>query len=126
MKKNVFTRKIIMLCFACMGTSLLAEEIPLNDLYGIMPLNDKTDYPTIDDFDGNGFAANIDGHTLTVKVPADKGNAQLVVTNLDNGTTAAMRPMLGTEERITLPDPGQYLLEIYTDTEAVGGVFRVK
>ena len=126
MKKNVFTRKIIMLCFACMGTSLLAEEIPLNDLYGIMPLNDKTDYPTIDDFGGNGFAASIDSHTLTVKVPADKGNAQLVVTNLDNGTTAAMRPMLGTEERITLPDPGQYLLEIYTDTEAVGGVFRVK
>ena len=61
-----------------------------------------------------------------MKVPADKGNAQLIVTNLDNGTTAAMRPMLGSEERITLPDPGQYLLEIYTDTEAVGGVFEVK
>ena len=126
MKKNVFTKKIVMLCFACMGTSLLAEEISLTNLYGIIPFNDKTDYPTIDDFDGNGFAASIDGHTLTVKVPAEKGNAQLIVTNMDNGTTAAVRPVLSTEERITLPDPGQYMLEIYTDTEAVGGVFLVK
>ena len=126
MKKNVFTKKIVMLCFACMGTSLLAEEIPLTNLYGIIPFNDKTDYPTIDDFDGNGFAASIDGYTLAVKVPAEKGNAQLIVTNLDNGTTATVRPMLGTEERITLPAPGQYMLEIYTDMEAVGGVFLVK
>ena len=112
------------LCLACMCAGSLwsaGVEIPLTDLYSVMPLDDKESGTIIvDDFDGNGFAASIDGHTLTVKVPADKGK------NLDNGTTAAMRPAVSTEERITLPAPGQYLLEIYTDAEAVGGVFRVK
>lgn len=118
------------LCLVCMcaGSLWSAEvEIPLTDLYSVMPLDDKESGTIIvDDFDGNGFAASIDGHTLTVKVPADKGNAKVVVTDMENGITAAMRPVLSTEERITLPAPGQYLLEIYTDTEAVGGVFRVK
>ena len=121
---------IFTLCLACIGIgSLNAEEvnIPLIDLYSIMPMDDKEfDVIIVDDFGNNGFAASIDGYTLTVKVPAEKGNAQLIVTNMDNGTTAAVRPVLGTEERITLPAPGQYLLEIYTDTEAVGGVFRVE
>ena len=127
MKKATF---IFTLCLACIGIgSLNAEEvnIPLIDLYSIMPMDDKEfDVIIVDDFGNNGFAASIDGYTLTVKVPAEKGNAQLIVTNLDNGTTAAVRPAVSTEERITLPDPGQYLLEIYTDTEAVGGVFRVE
>lgn len=127
MKKATF---IFTLCLACIGIgSLNAEEvnIPLTDLYSVMPMDDKeSDVVIVPDRGGNGFAASIDGHTLTVKVPAEKGNAQLIVTNLDNGTTAAARPMLGTEERITLPDPGQYMLEIYTDKEAVGGVFWVK
>lgn len=121
---------IFTLCLACMGIgSLNAEgvDIPLTDLYSVMPMDDKeSNVVIVPDRGGNGFAVSIDGHTLTVKVPADKGNAQLIVTNLDNGTTAAVRPAVSTEERITLPDPGQYLLEIYTDTEAVGGVFQVK
>ena len=127
MKKATF---IFTLCLACIGIgSLNAEEvnIPLTDLYSVMPMDDKeSDVVIVPDHGGNGFAASLDDHTLIVKVPAEKGNAQLIVTNMDNGTTAAARPMLSTEERITLPDPGQYLLEIYTDTEAVGGVFRVK
>ena len=121
---------IFTLCLACMGIgSLNAEEvnIPLIDLYSIMPMDDKeSSVVIVPNRGGNGLAASIDGHTLTVKVPAEKGNAQLIVTNMDNGTTVAVRPVLSTEERITLPDPGQYMLEIYTDTEAVGGVFWVK
>ncbi len=80
----------------------------------------------VDDTDGNGIAATIDGRDLTVKVPVEKGPAQIVVTRTDTGITEAVRDMMGSEERITINAPGRYLLEVYTDTEAVGGVFEVK
>ena len=111
---------------ACFG-GLQAEEIVLGDLYGVSPLdNPKEDWDT--GSRPGRITAGIVDNVLQVDFQKPVGNAQIIVSR-DNGQVVKKHDEIDPQQVVMdLNDvpAGQYLLEIYTDTEAVGGVFRVK
>ena len=74
------------------------------------------------------ITAGIVDNVLQVDFQKPVGNAQIIVSR-DNGQVVKQHDEIDPQQVVMdLNDvpAGQYLLEIYTDTEAVGGVFRVK
>ena len=109
-----------------------AESIMLQNLYGIVPMDDspitwEQEYPD----NGNPnlkIAAAIEGNVVKVDFDQPAGNVEVVISQ-NNGMSVhrqnAFNPQSMTID-MNGAEAGRYLLEVYTDTEAVGGVFEVK
>ena len=130
MRKTKLHKLLLTACLlaggACFG-GLQAEEIVLGDLYGVSPLdNPKEDWDT--GSRPGRITAGIVNNVLQVDFQKPVGNTQIIISR-DNGQVVKQHDEID-PQRVVMDlngiPTGQYLLEIYTDKEAVGGVFRVK
>ena len=119
---------VMALLAGCAGFSgLRAEEILLQDLYAVMPLDNPEDKWDIGSRPGR-ITAMIDGNVLRVDFQKPVGNVQIIVSR-DNGRMVKQHDEIDPQQVVmdlNGTPAGRYLLEVYTDTEAVGGVFEVK
>ena len=123
-------RKTILLCaiLLVVGSQLTvqAEEIVLGDLYAVMPLSD--DKISWEDNGFNYIVARVDDNIVRVAFQKPVGNAQIIISR-DNGRVVKQHDEIDPKQVVmdlNGTPAGRYLLEVYTDTEAVGGVFEVK
>ena len=123
-------RKTILLCaiLLVVGSQLTvqAEEIVLGDLYAVMPLSD--DKISWEDNGFNYIVARVDDNIVRVAFQKPVGNAQIIISR-DNGRVVKQHDEIDPQQVVmdlNGTPAGRYLLEVYTDTEAVGGVFEVK
>ena len=123
-------KKATILCAVLLAAGSLlpmqAEVIVLGDLYAVMPLNDDKI-----SWEDNGFSyivARVDGNIVRVDFQKPVGNAQIIISR-DNGQVVKQHEETD-PQRVVMDlngtPAGRYLLEVYTDAEAVGGVFEVK
>ena len=111
---------------ACFN-GLKAEEITLSDLYGITPYGNNEKQWEVGDKPGR-ITAMIDGNVLCVDFQKPVGNTQIIISR-DNGRVVKQHDEIDPQQVVmdlNGTPAGRYLLEVYTDTEAVGGVFEVK
>ncbi len=110
-------------CFS----GLRAEEIVLSDLYGITPQGNTKEQWEVGDKPGR-ITAMIEGNCLRVDFQKPVGNVQIIISR-DNGRVVKQHDEIDPQQVVmdlNGTPAGRYLLEVYTDTEAVGGVFEVK
>ena len=111
---------------ACFN-GLRAEEIVLGDLYGITPYGNNEKQWEVGYKPGR-ITAMIDGNVLQLDFQKPVGNAQIIISR-DNGQVVKQHEETD-PQRVVMDlngtPAGRYLLEVYTDVEAVGGVFEVK
>ena len=123
--KNVF----LMACL-CAGSiffgTLKAEEILLQDLYEVSPMDNSKDEWTIGT--RPGLTARVENNVVEVDFKKQVGNVEVIISRGDGlpfKKQNAFNPQSMTID-MNGAEAGRYLLEVYTDTEAVGGVFEVK
>ena len=108
-------------------SGLRAEEIQLQDLYAVTPLDNPEDKWDLDHRPGR-ITAGIVNNVLHVDFQKPVGNAQIIISR-DNGRVVKRHDETD-PQRVVMDlngtSAGRYLLEVYTDTEAVGGMFEVK
>ena len=130
MRKTKLHKLLLAACLlaggACFG-GLQAEEIVLGDLYGVSPLdNPKEDWDT--GSRPGRITAGIVNNVLQVDFQKPVGNTQIIISR-DNGQVVKQHDEIDPQQVVmdlNGTPAGRYLLEVYTDTEAVGGVFEVK
>ena len=120
---------VCLLAGSCCFATLKAESILLLDLYGIVPLdNTKNSWEwSVGDLP-NGIVAKIEDNFLRVDFQKPVGNTQIIISR-DNGRVVKQHDEIDPQQVVmdlSGTPAGRYLLEVYTDTEAVGGVFEVK
>lgn len=108
-------------------SGLRAEEIHLQDLYAVTPLDNPEEKWNIGSQPGR-ITAGIVNNVLHVDFRKPVGNVQIIISR---GNGQVVRQHDETDPQRVMMDlngtpAGRYLLEVYTDTEAVGGVFEVK
>ena len=124
MRKTILLSAIL-LVVGCLLT-VQAEEIVLGDLYAVMPLSD--DKISWEDNGFNYIVARVDDNIVRVAFQKPVGNAQIIISR-DNGRVVKQHDEIDPQQVVmdlNGTPAGRYLLEVYTDTEAVGGVFEVK
>lgn len=111
--------------------SMQAEEIVLQDLYGAVPLDDSPvtwgkDRP--DDPELDSPTARTEGNAVIVDFKNPAGNTQVFVSRGDGSIFRQHSELNPQSVRMDMSGAtaGRYLLEVYTDEEALGGVFEVK
>ena len=118
---------ITLLAGAACFSGLKAEEIVLGDLYGITPQGNTKDQWEVGYKPGR-ITAMINGNVLQLDFQKPVGNAQIIISR-DNGQVVKQHEETD-PQRVVMDlngtPAGRYLLEVYTDVEAVGGVFEVK
>lgn len=110
--------------------NLNAENILLRNLYVVIPMDNSKE--TWEDDGGSllppYITAEIADNILQVDFDQPAGNVEVVISQ-SNGMTVhrqnALNPQSMTID-MNGAETGRYLLEVYTDTEAVGGVFEVE
>ncbi len=110
--------------------NLNAENILLRNLYVVIPMDNSKE--TWEDDGGSllppYITAEIADNILQVDFDQPAGNVEVVISQ-SNGMSVhrqnAFNPQSMTID-MNGAETGRYLLEVYTDTEAVGGVFAVK
>ena len=130
MRKTNLYKLLLAACLlaggACFG-GLQAEEIVLGDLYGISPLRNTEEHWETGKKPGRITAGIVD-NVLQVDFQKPVGNAQIIISR-DNGQVVKQHEETD-PQRVVMDlngtPAGRYLLEVYTDAEAVGGVFEVK
>ena len=108
-------------------SGLRAEEILLPDLYAVTPLDNPKEKWNMGSRPGR-ITAEMVNNVLQVDFQEPVGNAQIIVSR-DNGQVVKQHDEID-PQRVVMDlngtPAGRYLLEVYTDTEAVGGMFEVK
>lgn len=119
---------VITLLASCASFSgLRAEEILLQDLYAVTPLDNPKDKWNIGSRPGR-ITAGIVNNVLRVDFQKPVGNAQIIISR-DNGQVVKQHDEIDPQQVVmdlNGTPAGRYLLEVYTDAEAVGGMFEVK
>ena len=124
MRKTILLSAILLVAGSLL--TVQAEEIVLGDLYAIMPLSD--DKISWEDNGFNYIVARVDDNIVRVDFQKPVGNAQIIISR-DNGRVVKQHDEIDPQQVVmdlNGTPAGRYLLEVYTDTEAVGGVFEVK
>ncbi len=108
-------------------SGLRAEVILLQDLYAVTPLDNPKEKWNMGSRPGR-ITAGIVNNVLRVDFQELVGNTQIIVSH-DNGQVVKQHDEID-PQRVVMDlngtPAGHYMLEIYTDTEAVGGMFEVK
>ncbi len=108
-------------------SGLRAEVILLQDLYAVTPLDNPKEKWNMGSRPGR-ITAGIVNSVLQVDFQEPVGNAQIIVSR-DNGQVVKQHDEIDPQQVVmdlSGTPAGHYMLEIYTDTEAVGGMFEVK
>ena len=108
-------------------SGLRAEVILLQDLYAVTPLDNPKEKWNRGSRPGR-ITAGIVNNVLQVDFQEPVGNAQIIISH-DNGQVVKQHDEIDPQQVVmdlNGTPAGHYMLEIYTDTEAVGGVFEVK
>lgn len=125
-----FVLSLLLVAGGLFVESVKAEKIMLQNLYAVAPLDDSTETGNIGDGSGNPnyITARREGNAVIVDFKNPAGNAQVVVSRSD-GSTFRQHSELN-PQHITVDmsgaKAGRYLLEVYTDEDALGGMFEVK
>ena len=125
-KTKLFFVMAFIACSLCTATTH-AEEIVLQDLYAIQPL-DNSQGSWEDTGTDNHIVARFDGQAVKVDFKQPTGNVEVIISRGD-GLPFKKQNAFNPQSMIidmNGAETGRYLLEVYTDTEAVGGVFEVK
>lgn len=126
-RKNCFLTALFVAGGLCVSY-VRAEIITLQDLYGIAPLENTEEYWQKVGDRPNNIVAQIHGSILQVDFQEPVGNAQIIVSH-DNGQVVKQHDEIDPQQVVmdlNGTPAGRYLLEVYTDMEAVGGMFEVK
>lgn len=125
-KTNILFAALLMTISLC-SAHLQAEEIALQDLYAVQPLDNSKGTWEDTDID-NHIVARFEGNAVKVDFKKPAGNVQAIISD-SNGMLIhnqnCQNPTLLRFDMQSAP-AGCYTLEVHTIAGSVGGTFEVK
>lgn len=127
MKKQIFVWAV------CLLGAIYSPVFAESDGGIVIPLEESIIYQPDDSHEGShtprptnptNFHAFLDDHTLSVMVD-NYEVSQVVVTNLDSWSVTINKSFVATTTE-NLANAGYYMIEIYSNGEAVSGYFEVE
>ena len=102
----------------------MVQEIILNEMYSIMPIDDTDRDPLGDRPDPTRFQAFIDGNQLLIEANT-KAPLYIEVINKRTGEVVASREFVNATE-ILIQRSGVYIIQIYSGNTVMTGEFRIE
>ena len=102
----------------------MVQEITLNEMYFIMPIDDTTQGNGVGRPDPNQFHAFIDGNQLLIEANT-KAPLYIEVINKRTGEVVASREFVNATE-ILIQRSGVYIIQIYSGNTVMTGEFRIE
>ena len=102
----------------------MVQEITLNEMYSIMPIDDTDHDPLGDRPDPTRFHAFIDGNQLLIEANT-KAPLYIEVINKRTGEVVASREFVNATE-ILIQRSGVYIIQIYSGNTVMTGEFRIE
>ena len=102
----------------------MVQEITLNEMYSIMPIDDTTQGNGVGRPDPNQFHAFIDGNQLLIEANT-KAPLYIEVINKRPGEVVASREFVNATE-ILIQRSGVYIIQIYSGNTVMTGEFRIE
>ena len=102
----------------------MVQEITLNEIYSIMPIDDTDRDPLGDSPDPTRFHAFIDGNQLLIEANT-KAPLYIEVINKRTGEVVASREFVNATE-ILIQRSGVYIIQIYSGNTVMTGEFRIE
>ena len=102
----------------------MVQEITLNEMYSIMPIDDSTEDTIIRDTPPSRFQAFIDGNQLLIEANT-KAPLYIEVINKRTGEVVASREFVNATE-ILIQRSGVYIIQIYSGNTVMTGEFRIE
>ena len=102
----------------------MVQEITLNEMYSIMPIDDTTQGNGVGRPDPNQFHAFIDGNQLLIEANT-KAPLYIEVINKRTGEVVASREFVNATE-ILIQRSGVYIIQIYSGNTVMTGEFRIE
>ena len=122
--KKLFILALFVLGMYNASTFAMTQEIILNELYFVMPLDDAKEETLGGRPDPNQIRATIDGTRM--RVNARTGAPVYVeVINQSTGEVVVEEEFVEETEAI-IPQAGSYFIQVYTGNSVVGGEFEVR
>ena len=122
--KKFFILALFVLGMYNASTFAMTQEIILNELYFVMPLDDAKEETLGGRPDPNQIRATIDGTRM--RVNAHIGSSVYVeVINQSTGEVVVEEEFVEETEAI-IPQAGLYFIQVYTGNSVVGGEFEVE
>ena len=102
----------------------MTQEITLNEMYSIMPVDDTAQGNGVGRPDPNQFHAFIDGYQLLIEANT-KAPLYIEVINKRTGEVVASREFVNATE-IPIQRSGVYIIQIYSGNTVMTGEFRIE
>ena len=102
----------------------MVQEITLNEMYFIMPIDDTAQGNGVGRPDPNQFHAFIDGNQLLIEANT-KAPLYIEVINKRTGEVVASREFVNATE-ILIQRSGVYIIQIYSGNTVMTGEFRIE
>ena len=102
----------------------MVQEIILNEMYSIMPIDDTAQGNGVGRPDPNQFHAFIDGNQLLIEANT-KAPLYIEVINKRTGEVVASREFVNATE-ILIQRSGVYIIQIYSGNTVMTGEFRIE
>ena len=107
------------------STFAMTQEIILNELYFVMPLDDAKEETLGGRPDPNQIRATIDGTRMRVNARTGGAPVYVEVINQSTGEVVVEEEFVEETEAI-IPQAGLYFIQVYTGNSVVGGEFEVE
>ena len=122
--KKLFILALFVLGMYNVSTFAMTQEIILNELYFVMPLDDAKEETLGGRPDPNQIRATIDGTRMRVNARIG-APVYVEVINQSTGEVVVEEEFVEETEAI-IPQAGLYFIQVYTGNSVVGGEFEVE
>lgn len=123
--KKVFFLALFILGICNASAFGMEQEIVLNELYSIAPLDDANRETLGGRPDPNQIRATIDGTRMRVNARTGGAPVYVEVINQSTGEVVVEEEFVEETEAI-IPQAGSYFIQVYTGNSVVGGEFEVE